>query len=142
MQRSRRLRAHHWLVTVVGAVTRTLRRRVAAVTLAALIGGVLPATAAAYWDWTGYIQPGNHVAEGVPYSPDGIWQYRLNRQNCDARAYLRYRGTNTLSSLSFSGGCSDGDETWGFAQAGYDACWAQNIGSSQVWVNFRCDVAV
>lgn len=127
---------------MVGTARLTLRRNVAALMLAALIGGALPATAAAYWDWTGFIQSGNHVAEGVPFSEDGVWNYRLNRENCDARAYLRYRDTTTLSSLYFTGGCSDNDEVWGFAQAGFDRCWAQNEGSSQVWVNFRCDSAV
>lgn len=128
--------------TMLKMPRRTRRSYVAALVAAALIGGTLPASAAAYWDWSGFINPGNWVAEGVPYAEDLIWQYRLSRNNCNAKAYLRYRDTTSYSSLSFSGGCSDGDESWGFARAGYDRCHAVNEGASDVYVNFRCDETV
>lgn len=120
----------------------TPRRYVAALVSAAVVGGALPASAAAYWDWSGFISPGNHVAEGVPYSADGIWAYRLSRSNCNAKAYVRYRDTSSYSSLTYPGGCADNDEAWGFAQAGYDRCHAVNEGGSNVYVNFRCDATV
>lgn len=116
-----------------------LRRRTAAVIAGAVFAAVLPASAAAYWDFSGTLSPGNSYGEGQGLW--GMWMFRLSRSNCNAKMELRIRGGGWTSAPA-PGGCADSDFGGSYDTADFDASHAINQGGSDVYVNVRIDATV
>jgi hypothetical protein len=125
--------------TLAAARRRSLRRRIATVLGAFLIGGVTPAAAFAYWDYTGYLSPGASYGEGQS-GTSGYWYIRLSRSNCNADSWLHRRSDGSWE--WFGAPCSYSDYTTQYPLSTYNASHALNGGSSDVWVNVRIDGAV
>jgi hypothetical protein len=110
--------------------------RAAAVFLVVLVGsGLSASSASAYWDFSGWLYPRESYMEGAGTS--GSWYIRMNRQYCEAKMQLRYRGTNTWDQVEIPGGCATTDYKKYFSRLDFDAARCIVQGYQRVWVNCR-----
>ena len=117
------------------------RRAAAVLTAAFCLVGVAPASALAYWDYTGYLSVGAAYGEGQA-GTSGDWHIRLSRSNCNARVELRIRSSGVWDPAGAPGGCATSDWVTRYGLTYYDASHAINVGPGQVWVNVRIDATV
>lgn len=122
---------------------RRARRRsaphlVAALFVALLVVGLTPATAAAYWDYQGNLNPGGAYGEGQS-GTSGDWRIRLSRNNCNAVMEIRRRSDGAWLFIPAPNGCASSDYTAIYGLDVYNASHAINTGSSGVYVNVRID---
>lgn len=117
-----------------------ISRRGAIVLAALAIAGVAPASALAYWDYSGTLTPSAAYGEGQ--GNVGTWYIRLSRSNCNAKMELFDRFGGYWSQVSAPGGCSTSDWSVGYDTAGFSASHGINAGASDVFVNVRIDASV
>jgi hypothetical protein len=97
-----------------------------------------PSTAAAYWDFSGYLSPGHAYGEGQAGS-SGYWYIRISQGTYNGmQTYLRYRGTSTWINV----GCASPECTTQYPLSTYNASSGENDGTQTRWVNIRIDGAV
>ena len=108
---------------------------------AILIAGVTPAVASAYWDFQGYLHPGDAYGEGQA-GTSGDWWIRVSRSNCGAKTEFRLRSNGTWQQTVWPGGCSNTDYSVAYDLAAYNASHAINTSCCDVWVNVRIDATV
>ena len=122
----------------------TWRRR-GAIALATLVVGVaVPATASAYWDFTGYL----YAPPTIPHEYGkthvknyDYWYIRVKRSNCNAKTQVYDRDTGWIQIL-WPGGCDTTDYTYGYSAWYYYASRSRNTENSKVWVNVRIQLSV
>jgi hypothetical protein len=121
-----------------GWLRRCLNRRVVPILGALVIGGVAPAAASAYWDFTGYLNAGQKYAESQG-GTSGYWLIRLSRNNCGASPWLHNRNGNWEW---FGFPCTDSDSTTSYPLSTYSGSEAWADSGITTWVNVRIDSTV
>jgi hypothetical protein len=82
------------------------KKRFAILIAALILTVVAPASAAAYWDYQNWLDPGFSYGEGQ--GQVGTWWIRLSRSNCRAKMEVHAR-YGTWAGVEFPGGCAQGD---------------------------------
>jgi hypothetical protein len=103
-----------------------------------LVVGLTPATASAYWDYQGNLNPGAAYGEGQA-GTSGDWRIRLSRNNCNAVMEIRRRSDGAWLFIPAPNGCASSDYTAIYGLDVYNASHAINTGGSGVYVNVRID---
>jgi hypothetical protein len=114
-----------------------------AVVLAAVVmfAGITPASALAYWDFSGNLGAGSSYGEAQA-GTSGFWGIRLSRANCDARMEKQNRYNDAWEQVSAPGGCTTLDWNHYYELFYYKASHGRNVGGSAVWVNIRIDASL
>ena len=111
-------------------------RRLAILWAALAMTVAVPASAAAYWDYSGTLSPSAAYGEGQGVV--GWWYIRLSRSNCNAKIRLNHYIDGWQLSEA-PNGCADSDYSWQYDTNYYTGSQAINLGGSNVFVNVRID---
>lgn len=111
-------------------------RRLAVICVALALAVAVPASAAAYWDYSGTLSPSAAYGEGQGVV--GWWYIRLSRSNCNAKIRLNHY-TDGWQLAEAPNGCADSDFSWQYDTNYYIGSQAINLGGSNVFVNVRID---
>jgi hypothetical protein len=105
-----------------------------------LLAAAAPATALAYWDFSGYLDAGHTYGEAQA-GTSGYWNIRLSRSNCNADSWLRRRSDSYW--IWFGAPCSVSNYVDNYPLSTYNASHAKNGTSCcSVWANVRIDATV